>query len=208
MGLAAEMTPDAPEPRPEVLFARQPIIDSEGRLAGYELFYRGETPKNPHAATSQIAVSALSDLGLEVATGGAPAFLNVTSEFLIEMDPLPFGPDRVVLEISAERTPTEELLERLGRLREHGYQIALDGYAAQPTATALIGFCSMVKMDARSLTPMQMKTVMPFLQGKGVRLNDAAVESDTLAVNSGNLGADGALKLSAGKKRHALVKPA
>jgi len=46
------------------------------------------------------------------------------------------------------------------------------------------------------------------VQGKGVRLNDAAVESDTLAVNSGNLGADGALKLSAGKKRHALVKPA
>jgi c-di-GMP phosphodiesterase len=26
----------------EVLFARQPILDADGRLAGYELLYRGE----------------------------------------------------------------------------------------------------------------------------------------------------------------------
>ncbi len=44
------------------------------------------------------------------------------------------------------------------------------------------------------------------VQGKGIRLNDAAVESDTLVVDSGSLAGDGSLKLSAGKKRHALVR--
>jgi tyrosyl-tRNA synthetase len=44
------------------------------------------------------------------------------------------------------------------------------------------------------------------VQGKGARLNDAVVETDTLSVNAGHLAADGTLKLTAGKKRHALVR--
>ncbi len=44
------------------------------------------------------------------------------------------------------------------------------------------------------------------VQGKGARLNDMVVESDTLSVNAGHLAADGTLKLTAGKKRHALVR--
>jgi len=44
------------------------------------------------------------------------------------------------------------------------------------------------------------------VQGKGARLNDALVESDALTVGSTHLAADGTLKLTAGKKRHALVR--
>ncbi len=44
------------------------------------------------------------------------------------------------------------------------------------------------------------------VQGKGVRLNDSVVESDALVANALHLAADGTLKLSAGKKRHVLVK--
>jgi tyrosyl-tRNA synthetase len=44
------------------------------------------------------------------------------------------------------------------------------------------------------------------VQGKGARLNDIVVENDALSVNAGHLAADGTLKLTAGKKRHALVK--
>jgi tyrosyl-tRNA synthetase len=44
------------------------------------------------------------------------------------------------------------------------------------------------------------------VQGKGARLNDALVESDAMTVGSAHLAADGTLKLTAGKKRHALVR--
>jgi EAL and modified HD-GYP domain-containing signal transduction protein len=127
LSLAATAPPSAPAPDAEVLFARQPILDADSRLAGYELLYRGEGQESPHAATSRVAASALSDLGLRSATGGAPAFLNVTTEFLLAMDPLPFGPEGVVLEIAADRVPDGALLERLGRLRQHGYMLALAG---------------------------------------------------------------------------------
>jgi len=44
------------------------------------------------------------------------------------------------------------------------------------------------------------------VQGKGAKLNDAAVDDETLRVTDANLSPDGTLKLTAGKKRHALVK--
>ena len=44
------------------------------------------------------------------------------------------------------------------------------------------------------------------IKGGGARLNDAAIESETRAISADDLGADGMIKLSAGKKRHALIK--
>jgi len=41
----------------------------------------------------------------------------------------------------------------------------------------------------------------------GIKVNDEAVKDENLAVTSEMINADGVIKLSAGKKRHALVKP-
>jgi EAL and modified HD-GYP domain-containing signal transduction protein len=167
----AATAPPAPTPADaEVLFARQPILDGDSRLAGYELLYRGESgSESPHAATSRVAASALSDLGLRQATGGAPAFINVTTEFLLAMDPLPFGPEGVVLEIAADRVPDGPLIERLGRLRQHGYMIALDGYAGQPGADPLLDFATLAKVDARGLGSSGLALLVSHLRGRGIR---------------------------------------
>ncbi|MGE5203686.1 MAG: tyrosine--tRNA ligase, partial [Acidobacteriota bacterium] len=45
------------------------------------------------------------------------------------------------------------------------------------------------------------------IRGGGGRINDAVVESETRAVTLGDLNSDGVIKLSAGRKRHALVRP-
>ena len=45
------------------------------------------------------------------------------------------------------------------------------------------------------------------IRGGGARLNDVAIDSETRTVTLADLNADGAIKLSAGKKRHALVRP-
>ena len=156
-------------PEDEVLFARQPILDADSRLAGYELLYRGESQDSPHAATSRVAASALSDLGLRQATGGAPAFLNVTTEFLLAMDPLPFRPEGVVLEIAADRVPDQPLIERLRRLRQHSYMLALDGYAGQPSAEPLLDLAQLAKVDARGAAPAQLAGLVAKLRGRGIR---------------------------------------
>jgi tyrosyl-tRNA synthetase len=45
------------------------------------------------------------------------------------------------------------------------------------------------------------------VKGGGARVNDKPVEDETRPVTLGDLGATGAVKLSAGKKRHVLVRP-
>ena len=44
------------------------------------------------------------------------------------------------------------------------------------------------------------------IKGNGARLNDAAIGDEARAVTAADLNADGVLKLSAGKKRHVLVR--
>ena len=44
------------------------------------------------------------------------------------------------------------------------------------------------------------------IKGGGARINDTAIENDSRAVDLGDLNEDGLIKLSAGKKRHALVR--
>ena len=178
VALAATAPPVSAPADAEILFARQPILDAESRLAGYELLYRGDGGSDsPHAATSRVAASALSDLGLRQATGGAPAFINVTTEFLLAMDPLPFGPEGVVLEIAADRVPDDPLLERLGRLRQHGYMLALDGYAGQPSAAPLLDFATLAKVEARNVGASGLALLVSHLRGRGIRPIANSVET-------------------------------
>ena len=46
------------------------------------------------------------------------------------------------------------------------------------------------------------------IRGGGARINGRVIESETRAVGPDDIGADGRIKLSAGKKRHALIRPA
>jgi tyrosyl-tRNA synthetase len=45
------------------------------------------------------------------------------------------------------------------------------------------------------------------IRGGGARLNDGAIKSETQTISATDLDAEGIIKLSAGRKRHALVKP-
>jgi tyrosyl-tRNA synthetase len=46
------------------------------------------------------------------------------------------------------------------------------------------------------------------IRGGGARINDAVIKDETRVVRLADFGPEGALKLSAGRKRHALVRPA
>ena len=45
------------------------------------------------------------------------------------------------------------------------------------------------------------------IRGGGARINGEAIDSETRAIGTDDIGVDGRIKLSAGKKRHALIRP-
>jgi tyrosyl-tRNA synthetase len=46
------------------------------------------------------------------------------------------------------------------------------------------------------------------IKGGGLRVNDAAVTDEKMVLNAANLTPEGVIKLSMGKKKHVLLKPA
>jgi c-di-GMP phosphodiesterase len=134
------------------LFARQPICDDRQRIVGYELLHRGFA-SDGHAATSSVLVSALGDVGLDATIGSTRAWVNFDAQFLLDLDPLPFGPERVVLELLEGAEPTRELLQRLQQLRREGFSIALDDFAWDPALLPLVRLADIVKLDVLTLGP-------------------------------------------------------
>jgi tyrosyl-tRNA synthetase len=46
------------------------------------------------------------------------------------------------------------------------------------------------------------------IKGGGLRVNDVAVTDEKMALSAGNLTPEGVIKLSFGKKKHVLIRPA
>jgi EAL and modified HD-GYP domain-containing signal transduction protein len=166
---------------PRVLFARQAIVDRRGRLAGYELLYRGprdadgEIPDAEHA-TCSVLVGAFAEVGFSAAVGGATAFLNVTERFLREVDPLPLAPETTVLELLEDATPSPALLDRLRTLRTQGFRVALDDFAPGPESTPLLEVADIVKVDLRAHERREAERLMGSLSARGLTVVAEKVE--------------------------------
>jgi c-di-GMP-related signal transduction protein len=132
---------------------RQPIYTIDGDLYAYELLFRGgpdatEATSRGVYATSQVLINACAEFGLYQLTGGRPAFVNLTREFLVGELPLPFEPDQAVLEVLETVPVDDEVIAGVTRLAGQGYAIALDDFVPGTPAHALLDVAGYVKIDA------------------------------------------------------------
>jgi tyrosyl-tRNA synthetase len=75
------------------------------------------------------------------------------------------------------------------------FPIDIDSTPTVTSALVLAGFAASIG-EAKRL-----------IKGGGVRVNDAVVSDEQERLGSGHVSGEGVIKLSAGKKRHALLKP-
>ena len=142
----ARTTPQAVAP---VVVSRQPILDRSESIVAYELL-APPSATDPRGATSSMLVQAIGDIGLTRLVGDRPAHVDVTREFLLAVRPLPLVPERVVLEVQADRPADDALLMVVREARDAGFRIALDHY--RPDAEALLELAAIVKLDAAAST--------------------------------------------------------
>ena len=116
----AEKTPIA-----QALIGRQPILDRDLDVFGYELLFRPgkeiSQPLNGESATSEVVNNAFVDFGLDRIVGGHRAFINVTRDFLLQHSELPFPKDRVVLELLEDVDIDTHLIDAIRTLSDAGY---------------------------------------------------------------------------------------
>lgn len=130
--------------------ARQPILDLRGKVHGYELLFRSG-PETVFRGNGDDATRTMLDntviFGLELLTGGLPAFVNCTAEALTQrmVDVLPAG--MTVLEVLESLEPTPQLIAACKNLKACGFRLALDDFTFKPGYEPLIELADYIKID-------------------------------------------------------------
>lgn len=167
---------------------RQPVLDRNQALYGYELLFRGSAQGaadiDPAAIGSGLSASAsvihhASQLGLPRAIGDATAFLNVDKEVLMS-DMFAFLPrERTVLEIVRSVEPDDAVIGRMTELASHGFRFAAEASAHGASLARLLPVIDFVKMDLRELPVVTLLSLAPRLRTTGKRLVAEKVETHT-----------------------------
>ncbi|MDW8468031.1 MAG: EAL domain-containing protein [Burkholderiales bacterium] len=135
--------------------ARQPILDRERRIAGYELLFRpagGGPVGDPMRASATVAARAFADPAFADLLGPHPAFINVDADFLASdlVELLPAR--RTVLELLETIEFTPATVARCRELKARGFRLAADDWAGDRAAIApVLGLLDIVKVDVPML---------------------------------------------------------
>jgi EAL and modified HD-GYP domain-containing signal transduction protein len=178
----------------EFYLGRQPILDRNQTLFGYELLFRNE-PVGPALVVNELSATAAviahaSQLGMERTIGDALGFVNVDADVLMT-DIFSFLPrERVVLEIADTLPLTPELLARIQELGGLGFQFALHGAAEGEHTEALLPLVQYVKMDVHHTPLSTLMRQAPRFQQLRKKLVAEKVESREEFKNALDLGFD------------------
>ncbi len=135
-----------------IFIGRQPIFDRKMNVVAYELLYRHADVgravfSDADAASSEVVVNSLIDVGLDRLVGRAKAYCNFTRGFLLKGAGFRLAPDQLVIEILETVRPEPEVLEALAQLAAAGHQIALDDFILTDETQALVAYADIVKVD-------------------------------------------------------------
>jgi EAL and modified HD-GYP domain-containing signal transduction protein len=176
---APESTVEKPEDTIQV--GRQAIFDRDLRVFAYELLYRDAsghcTIVDGDQASSRTLLNAFMELGLERITGPHKAFINLTRHFFVEMPPIPFNRDRVVLEVLEDVEVDEALLSGIRRMTEQGFDLAMDDYSFQPELAPILPLVSYIKVEIGDHDLRGLAARLPELRATGAKLLAEKVET-------------------------------
>jgi len=138
--------------------ARQPILDKQGLVHGYDLLFRNG-PETIFRRDLDSPVETMLDnevlFGLERLTNGLPAFVTCNAEAIIEEQVLVLTPGLTVLCVPVGVEPTPKLIEACCALRARGFRIALDDFAWNERLLPLIEHADYIRADFRQFSPAE-----------------------------------------------------
>jgi len=166
----------------KVFIGRQPIINRNKKIFGYELLFRSSMVSdakvlNNIKATASVIVNALNNVGLKRLIGEKKGFINVDAEILESgiFDLLP--KENMVLEILETVELTDNIVELCRRLSEEGYQLALDDFVYSEPLSPVMSATNYVKMDLPMYNRQSLAEVVDQLKNYPIKLIAEKVET-------------------------------
>lgn len=175
-----------------MFLGRQPILDKDQALLGYELLFRNDehnvaNVSSPRQATADVVCKAFAELGMANALGTRRGFINIGRDLLFSdaIELLP--PQSVVLEIRSDDVFDADTVSRCRSLVGSGYQLALSGQAnLGDAAKTLAGTVSYLKLDISKENDLASATAA--LRACGAQLIATHVETRADMARCGSAG--------------------
>jgi EAL and modified HD-GYP domain-containing signal transduction protein len=130
--------------------ARQPILNLEGRVQGYELLFRSgplAVSRGDGDLAAQIMLDNVVIFGLERFTNGLPAFVSCSSEALTERLVCVLSPKETVLGIPASLATAPKVLDACRELKGRGFRLALDDFTWNANLEPLLRLADYIRVD-------------------------------------------------------------
>lgn len=185
----AASAPSLPIALPNRFLGRQPILDAQRHLFGYELLYRGGK-KNYFSGDPVQATREVIDHWLLLIPDShrSVSFVNCTREALTEGLVTLLPPSTTVLEIPEDIDPDAEALSCCLTLRQQGYRLALDGFLPDSRRRPFLPLADFIKIDFQIAGHDTRRAIYPMAAGSGARLIAEKIENDVqlrIAISEG-----------------------
>jgi len=161
--------------------ARQPIFDAHQQVFGYELLFRSGFENcfifpDGDVATSRVLDSFMIE-GLEALWRPQKAFINFTRNALLNGFANLLPSQTLTVEILEEIEPDPPVIEACLKLKQQGYQIALDDVTTLEKRQPLLELADIVKVDFALTDDGQQQEIARRLRMTGVKLLAEKVET-------------------------------
>lgn len=135
-----------------IYVARQPILDREEQLYGYELLFRSSDQNqfpdvSGELATSSLISNAVHYLELDKLVNHKRAFINMTRELLEQEVYTVLPSSAAVLELLETVPVDERVIAAFDKAKQAGYQVALDDVRSLQCPNELLAIADIVKVD-------------------------------------------------------------
>jgi c-di-GMP-related signal transduction protein len=167
----------------DVFVGRQPILEKDRSIFGYELLFRsnqaagGANIASNIRATASVMTNTLNNIGLKQLIGERRGFINVDVEIMESgiLDLLP--PENTVLELLETVSITEDALALCKKMRQAGYSIALDDFVFDESYLPMFSVADYVKIDVLATPRVDLPGLAKELAKHHVKLLAEKVET-------------------------------
>jgi c-di-GMP-related signal transduction protein len=172
--------------------ARQPILNREQQVFGYELLFRDGIENFFRATNAEAAARSTLDssllMGFDVLCDGHRAFINCTRDLLLKDGITLLPPDQTVVEILENVEADDLIIAACERLKVAGYTIALDDYVTGDPREALATTADILKVDFERTTAQQQADLVNRYAALGRRMLAEKVETHEQFVAAQDMG--------------------
>ena len=166
-----------------LIIGRQQIINRESGIYAYELLFRDRNlnlidSHESTVATQEVITGSILEIGLNNIVGQHKAFVNFTTQNILEKTPLHLPKERVVIDL-LENVDVDDnrILSNLRELSRKGYSIAIDGDIVTQKNQMLLDYADIIRLDVFKMEENRIKDIIPQLKFYDVKVLASKVET-------------------------------